>query len=88
MKLITTNSRMKLKQEGYPCALRFDTSYDKKAEKIERWLHDRYGSKWAKDSQWYSMLGSPRYSDGEYSRPYYIGLRTQELATLVMLAMS
>ena len=79
---------MKLKQDGYTHALRFDSNYHKNVDKIERWLTERFGSKWAMGSEWYGTLGTPRYKDGYYSRPYYIGFKTKEMATMVLLAMS
>lgn len=88
MKLISTNRRMKLHQEGYPYALRFNSAYSKNAEKVEQWLTDRYGSKWRDGSDWYGMMGVPQSRGGVYCRPYFIGLKNKEMATMVMLAMS
>lgn len=79
---------MLIGQLGYTCALRFDSAYHKRVQDIEHWLTDRYGSKWDKDPEWYGMLGSPKYVNGYYTRPYYIGFKTKELGTMVVLALS
>jgi hypothetical protein len=88
LKLINTTRRMRIGELGYVCALRFDTAYSKQIQEVEHWLTDRFGSKWDKDPVWYSMVGSQTYKDGYYVRRYYIGFKTKEMGTMVMLALS
>lgn len=88
LKLINTTRRMRIGELGYVCALRFDTAYNKEIQDVENWLTERYGSKWGKDPDWYGMLGAQTYKNGYYVRRYYIGFKTKEMGTMVVLALS
>lgn len=85
-KVIKLNGRYKLyKERGFTHAIRF-SSWSTQAGKVEQFLRERYGGEysWKNDSMWKTHWGKANSSVG--SRPYYIGVRDEEMIFVAQLA--
>ena len=85
-KIVKTHSRWKLKQDGFPIALRFESWGDCKDSGIERLCRDRLGQEafW-KNGEWKGHWGSPRAGE---PRPYFVGFRNEAVISMILLSLS
>lgn len=84
MKLIKVQSRWKLHTAGMAVALRFD-HWCPEAQDIEEWLRLHYGQErmgYTRGNAWKSHW--PRTAPSR-SRPYFVGLCNEELATVLLV---
>lgn len=86
-KVIKLNRRYKLyKEHGFTHAIRFN-SWSTEAGKVESFLRERYGSEymWGRQYQtmWKTHWGK---SNGRDPRPYFIGVRDEEIIFMAKLA--
>ena len=87
VKVIRLNRRFKLyKEHGMEHAIRF-SSWDPKISKIESFMREHFGSEygWGHNSQtqWKTHWGKPSSNN---PRPYFIGVRDEEMIFTARLA--
>jgi hypothetical protein len=85
IKVIKLNGRYRLyKEHGCTHAIRFG-SWSAEAGKVESFLRERYGSEYAYSNYgpWKTHWGK---SAGHNPRPYYIGVRDEEMIFVAKLA--
>lgn len=87
IKVIKLNRRYKLyKEHGMEHAIRFN-SWDKKVGEVESFMRKNYGSEWVwgnnSRTQWKTHWGKPT---GNNPRPYFIGVRDEEMLFVLRLA--
>jgi hypothetical protein len=80
MKLIKLDRRHNLYHKGYRYAFRLDR-WTTDSNKIERAVKELEGFRW--DMTFWGKPGCK--SNGYTSRPYYIGVRNESTATMVLL---
>lgn len=89
MKLVKVQRRWKLHEYGFPVALRFD-NWSMDIQRIEDWLRQNYGSEFTSYPNWKSHWGKGSYTtvnlNKVFNRPYFIGLRSEADATVLLLA--
>jgi len=83
MKLVKLNKTHRLYHDGFSHAFRFDR-YDNKASQIERLLYTRFGSQYKNNPVWQFRFGHRSKSGG--SRIVWLGLKTESMATMVLLS--
>lgn len=77
MKLIKLDHRHNLKRKGYDWAFRFK-GYDTRATKVESAVKQLEGYRWDN-----TFWGKP--SGRNTSRPFYVGIKNESTASLVLL---
>jgi len=86
-KVIKLNGRYKLyKEHGCTHAVKY-SSWHTQAGKLEQFFRERYGSEYSwnqKPYMWKTHWGKANSSVG--SRPYYIGVRDEEMIFVAQLA--
>jgi hypothetical protein len=83
MKLVKLNKTHRLYHDGFTHAFRFDR-YDNEASRLERLLHDRFGSSYQYNATWQLRFGHKPKSGG--NRVIWLGLKTESMATMVLLS--
>lgn len=84
MKIIKLNRRFRqFKEANHQIGFRFD-SYNADCTAIESALRDiTQAGGWERWGDWYSYFGTARDTFG--MRPYFITVRTEEIATMALL---
>jgi hypothetical protein len=84
VKVIKLNGRYKLyKEHRFTHAIRF-SSWSTQVGRVETFLRERYGSEYSwKNASWKTHWGT---SKDNGPRPYFIGVRDEEMIFVVQLA--
>ena len=94
MQVVQVQSRWKLHEHGFPWAIRYD-KWDMDVHAVEEWLRSNYGAEhpYVSDARWRSHWPKSRWVPVREhggvkvnKRPYFIGLKSEADATLVILA--
>lgn len=88
MKIVKTQRRWKLYQEGFPVAIRFDSYADSMRSGIEKLCRERFGNEYywsGSGGQWRTHWGkaSSRFN----TRPYFYGFRNEAAISMILLSL-
>jgi hypothetical protein len=86
VKVIKLNGRYKLyKEHGFAHAIRF-SSWSSEAGRVESFLRERYGSEYPWNHKTYMWRTHWGKVQGNNPRPYFIGVRDEEMIFIAKLA--
>jgi hypothetical protein len=80
VKLVKLDYRHNLKRKGYDWAFKFE-GYDSRSSKVESAVKQLEGWRWDNTFWGKSKMSSKGYS----TRPYYVGIKNESSASIVML---
>jgi hypothetical protein len=83
MKLIKLNKTHSLYRDGYTHAFRFN-HFSIGAGNMQRTMERHFGSQYSRTAQWASKFGYRSHRDG--FRVYWIGVKSEAMATMALLA--